>query len=720
MSRDYLKSGLTNKKGIYRISNIVSKKYYIGSSTNLSKRWWEHRKFLRLGIHSNSHLQSSWKKYGEDAFIFEVVEILGQTKTDQEILEVEQKYLDQYYGKPECYNQNKFASKPDSNKNKKPILQVSVETGDIIRRWDSAVDAGLGLDLAPGTIYSACKGKLISSGGFRWKWADDKLAAKYPVKTGHHGGHNKKRVCLVDPKTGQVLETYSSLQQAGEVFGVTYNNISTVCSGRKTAIKGKVFKYETDMTEKPTYEYFCKACGAPATSPKGLATHIQFAHKISAEQYTVKHILGENLPGCKSPGCTNRPRYVAFSFREFCKDHKRLAESEAGKRGGRPKKLALAENPGQIKISNAFSPFLYGSPKDILRTNSGFELSSKNILPLSAEERKKFVEPIFQWFRTGGFPVQKFDDQALRDSWTDLVSTATVSPPGKQIKNKKITGNVISQHFNSEEFFSVKSTSKPSMTEAFADDVMLRKVIENRLGITYKETFNIHGAMLRQGFRSTMTCAATSIFNSVVAKTVYEHCPGFSPETPRIIYDFSMGFGHRALGALASPLVEKYIACDPWTKVVENNLKMLEFLGVPKEKYDIHNVGSEQFCPVELAGKVDIAFSSPPYFDKEIYDNGNKTQAYASGDYGQFLSVWWRKTLENTGTLLKPSGVLALNMFETHKDKKILEDMLAVAKTLGFSEIDRWHLKMSESHFTKTLDKEKLEPIVFLTRVRAS
>ena len=61
------------KIGIYKILNTVNNKVYIGSATNIEKRWRDHKWHLNRNIHHNSHLQSSWNKYGAEAFEFTVL-----------------------------------------------------------------------------------------------------------------------------------------------------------------------------------------------------------------------------------------------------------------------------------------------------------------------------------------------------------------------------------------------------------------------------------------------------------------------------------------------------------------------------------------------------------------------------------------------------------------------------------------------------------------------
>lgn len=65
----------TEKPGIYSIRHGESGRVYVGSASNISKRWSRHRAELRNGTHRNIHLQAAWAKYGEAAFEFAIVEL---------------------------------------------------------------------------------------------------------------------------------------------------------------------------------------------------------------------------------------------------------------------------------------------------------------------------------------------------------------------------------------------------------------------------------------------------------------------------------------------------------------------------------------------------------------------------------------------------------------------------------------------------------------------
>lgn len=63
--------------GIYQIRNTKNEKIFVTSTPNLKTINGRHIE-LQQGGHRNKHLQDEWKQYGEDAFVFEVLEVLEE------------------------------------------------------------------------------------------------------------------------------------------------------------------------------------------------------------------------------------------------------------------------------------------------------------------------------------------------------------------------------------------------------------------------------------------------------------------------------------------------------------------------------------------------------------------------------------------------------------------------------------------------------------------
>lgn len=85
MAEDVLALG-----GIYTIRNTVNGKLYVGSAVCFRKRFTLHRSYLNRGL-GTARLQNAWRKYGESAFEFTVIEIVADRSA---LLAREQYWMD--------------------------------------------------------------------------------------------------------------------------------------------------------------------------------------------------------------------------------------------------------------------------------------------------------------------------------------------------------------------------------------------------------------------------------------------------------------------------------------------------------------------------------------------------------------------------------------------------------------------------------------------------
>ena len=84
-----------SKHVVYKIQN-QNGMAYVGSAVDWDKRQREHRRKLTQNIHPNNFLQNAWNKYGAESFTFEIIEELDNV---QNLLHVEQKWIDAFEGK---------------------------------------------------------------------------------------------------------------------------------------------------------------------------------------------------------------------------------------------------------------------------------------------------------------------------------------------------------------------------------------------------------------------------------------------------------------------------------------------------------------------------------------------------------------------------------------------------------------------------------------------
>jgi group I intron endonuclease len=94
--------------GIYAIKNIVTKKYYIGSTRNFKKRWSEHKYHLKRGTHHSLKLQRSYDKHGLASFEFS---ILKEVEEPELLEEIEKEFIELYEAWQSGYNVLKRGAK---------------------------------------------------------------------------------------------------------------------------------------------------------------------------------------------------------------------------------------------------------------------------------------------------------------------------------------------------------------------------------------------------------------------------------------------------------------------------------------------------------------------------------------------------------------------------------------------------------------------------------
>lgn len=89
--------------GIYKITNLINGKNYIGQSTNISRRWKDHRNIANNDLTNNYPLYRAIRKYGLNNFQFSVLEECSP----EELNKKEIYWIDYYNSYKNGYNQTR-------------------------------------------------------------------------------------------------------------------------------------------------------------------------------------------------------------------------------------------------------------------------------------------------------------------------------------------------------------------------------------------------------------------------------------------------------------------------------------------------------------------------------------------------------------------------------------------------------------------------------------
>lgn len=172
------------KTGVYKITNLINNKFYIGSTSNsFYNRYHQHISDYKLDKKSIKILYRAFDKYGFENFEFTILHICEK----EECIKYEQQYIDlgtDYNCCPTAGSMLGYKH-PEDSKTKTQIgelhhcakkLYQFNKDGSFIKEYGSIIDALKELNKdKSGTshITQCCLGEVYSAFGFRWSFAPE-------------------------------------------------------------------------------------------------------------------------------------------------------------------------------------------------------------------------------------------------------------------------------------------------------------------------------------------------------------------------------------------------------------------------------------------------------------------------------------------------------------------------------------------------------------------
>ena len=162
-------------------------------------------------------------------------------------------------------------------------------------------------------------------------------------------------------------------------------------------------------------------------------------------------------------------------------------------------------------------------------------------------------------------------------------------------------------------------------------------------------------------------------------------CSQFKPNVVKAIYDrykcknvldFSAGWGDRLAGFYASDYTEFYLGIDPRKENHPIYKKQAEFYQKHSTFFE-NDKRHELICePAEdtdlskYEGKMDIVFTSPPYFSVERYSYDDTQSWVRYKDIDGWNKNFLQKAVKNAWKTLRKGGILMVNISDVNASSK--------------------------------------------------
>ena len=286
--------------GIYKITNLINNKVYIGQTINYERRIDEHiRHYSNSNYHDfDSLLYKAIRKYGIDNFSFEMIEECATNELDDKEIKWIKEY-NAYCNWPQSNGYNmtiggqgnrkitpeqvlnawneglskqeiveRFALSPNTIRlylhtcdisedeifkrsikyKSKPILQYSLK-GVYLQEYSSINEAVRSIHDRKATISGICEAcsssyKHTTAYGYIWKYKDDPTDISILVENANKVSHHKNRKVNQYDKNGNFLKTFNTMTEAKEFIGAkSISSITNACNGRSRTAGGYIWKY---------------------------------------------------------------------------------------------------------------------------------------------------------------------------------------------------------------------------------------------------------------------------------------------------------------------------------------------------------------------------------------------------------------------------------------------------------------------------------------------
>jgi len=241
---------MSMRKGyVYKVTNIINQKVYIGQTMMSIRIRWNRHKNHSIRKNRNDYdvkFHRAIRKYGPDNFIVEQLEEF-EANDKKSLLDLLNKseiaYIEKFDSFNNGYNSTLGGSKGCGRLGKLNSQSIKIkqytEDGEFIKEWDSIADAARFYNTFDTCIIDCLKGYNKSSAGYVWRYVNDpKNLPIGQIET------RKRKIILQYDLNGNFIKEWSSIAEIKRVLNIHPGHIPDVCKGRRNHAFGFVWKYK--------------------------------------------------------------------------------------------------------------------------------------------------------------------------------------------------------------------------------------------------------------------------------------------------------------------------------------------------------------------------------------------------------------------------------------------------------------------------------------------